>query len=361
MSVYFIAEAGVNHNGSLEMAKRLVDVAAEAGADAVKFQLFSAAALASDKLERAEYQKRNDIADSDDGQLEMLKRLELSPSEFKEIAAYAQDRRIEFFASPFDSNSLSVLLNELGVDTIKVASGEITNLPLLLEIARSGKQIILSTGMSTVEEIRSALACIGFGLSNSKIDPSSNAFEEALHESQVTTLLKENVVLLHCVSDYPVPDNQINLRSIPFLSRLFGLRVGFSDHSLGIDLAPAAVALGASVIEKHITTDRSQAGPDHASSLEPVELETLIRQIRRVESALGTESKEVQECEKAHIQLARKHLIAAQNIEAGSVFSTENIVCIRSGEGESAANYWDVLGKVAPRNFSKGEPICLSR
>ena len=263
MSLYFIAEAGVNHNGEKELAYKLIDAAGAAGADAVKFQTFKADALASFDAPKAKYQSDN--TDASESQLEMLKRLELPYDWHVELRDYCQQHDIDFLSTPFDSGSLDFLVNKLGLETIKVPSGELTNGPFLLEIAQSGCQIILSTGMSTLDEVTEALGVLAFGLSKPKSNPSRDAFKQALISEEGKAALLKNVTVLHCTSAYPAPLYDANILAIQTLRETFGLKTGFSDHTNGMTASLAAAALGADVIEKHFTLDRELPGPDHSN------------------------------------------------------------------------------------------------
>jgi N-acetylneuraminate synthase len=351
--VYVIAEAGVNHNGSLELARRLVDAAAAAGADAVKFQSFRAEALATASAPKAAYQARN--TGNRDGQLEMLQRLELGAAAHRALITHCRKRRIAFLSSPFDSASLR-LLGRLGLRTLKIPSGELVNGPLLLEAARTGSDLIVSTGMSTLADIESALGIIAFGLASSGA-PSRAAFYGALASARGQQRLREKVVLLQCVTDYPARFDDVNLRAMDTLRSAFGLRVGLSDHSTGIAVPIAAAARGAAVIEKHLTLDRRMPGPDHAASLEPHELAAMIAGIREVEAALGDGRKAPTTAELRNRPAARKSLVAARRIAKDERYSARNLVAKRAGAGRSPLEYWDVIGRRAPRALRPDEPI----
>ena len=325
-----IAEAGVNHNGDINLAKRLVDEAKKAGADIVKFQTFIPEFLASKNASMAEYQKDN--LGENDSQLSMLRKLSLGYDSFVELASYCKKVGIRFLSTPFDIQSIA-FLNALQ-DTWKIPSGEITNYPYLVEIAKTHKSVILSTGMSTLDEIESAL-----------------------------NVLKDNgtcdINLLHCNTQYPTPYSDVNLRAMYTLKNKFGLKVGYSDHSQGIEVPIAAVALGAEIIEKHFTLDRNMEGPDHKASLEPSELADMVRAIRNIENALGDGEKRVTESERANIYVARKSIVALTDIKKGDVFSDFNITTKRPGTGISPMKWKSVIGTVAIRDFQKDELIEL--
>ncbi len=353
--VFIIAEAGVNHNGDLQLAHQLIDVAADAGVDAVKFQTFLAEAVASQHAPKAAYQKKT--TDSNESQLAMLKKLELSHSVHFELRAHCEKRNIQFLSTPFDFKSAEFLLNDLQLSCIKISSGDLTTAPLLLTIARKKPKIILSTGMSTLTEIEMALSVIAFGLLNREEKPSLQAFLRAYSSVQGQQLLKEKVMLLHCTSNYPVDYADIHLRAMDTLRHAFGLQVGYSDHSLGITVPIAAVARGAVVIEKHFTLDKKMIGPDHAASLEPAELKKMVQSIREVELALGSTIKTPSAAELDTKQVARKSLVAVQTIQAGEKFTTENMGMKRPGTGVSPIKFWDYLNTESGKTYEIGECI----
>ena len=296
MSVYVIAEAGVNHNGDIAKALALVDVAATAGADAVKFQTFKASSVISVHAEKAAYQKQT--TDAAESQVDMVAKLELSHADHAQLADRCRERGIAFLSTPFDLDSLEFLVTDMGLTTLKIPSGEITNAPLLLAAARSGRDIILSTGMSTIDEVRDALGVLAFGYSgDAEAKPDAGAFTRALERADA---LQGKVTLLHCTTEYPTPYEDVNLRAMDSLREAFGLTVGLSDHTLGIAVAIAAVARGAQVIEKHFTLDRALPGPDHAASLEPDELTAMVAAIRATEAALGDGDKRLMPSESAN-------------------------------------------------------------
>jgi N-acetylneuraminate synthase len=347
--VFVIAEAGVNHDGDPERALAMVDAAAEAGADAVKFQTFRADRLATATTPKAAYQQRGD----GDNQLEMLRGLELSADAHRNLAQRCEDRKIIFLSSPFDLESLAFLVNEIGVGVLKIGSGEITNGPLLLAAAHSGREVILSTGMSTLDEVRDALGILALGYSSGDTPETSAAFED----SENIKNLQNKVTLLHCTSQYPAPMEDTNLRAMATLRNEFGLRVGLSDHTLGATAAIAAAALGAVMIEKHFTLDRNARGPDHGASLELDELVSMIECSREVEAALGNGEKVPAASEWENLIVARKSLVVLQAVRAGETFTAENLGAKRPGGGQSPIKYWDWLGRIAERNYAADEII----
>lgn len=350
-----IAEAGVNHNGSPEMALRLVDAAADAGADIVKFQLFHAEALASSGAHKADYQKRT--TDSDQMQLEMLQQLELQEDDFRRILHRCRDRQVGFLATPFDEQSLDELVDKYGAETIKFASGELTNGPLLLRAARTGKSLILSTGMSTLAEVETALAVLAYGYTTADGSPSQQSFQRAYASEKGRQALRAHVTLLHCTTEYPSAYEDANLRAMDTLRETFALPVGLSDHTPGIVIPIAAVARGATVIEKHLTLDRNLTGPDHLASLEPSELREMVTAIRQIEVALGDGVKAPTAAERKNISVARKSLVAARDIRKGETFTAENVAIKRPGTGTSPMQYWDWLGRVAAHDYKKDQVL----
>lgn len=351
---YIIAEAGVNHNGSLEMACQLVDKAAEAGADAVKFQTFKAECLASRIAPKAEYQV--DPAAAEGTQLEMLRKLELKPEYHYDLMKKCQQRSLEFLSTPFDNESLRFLVDDLGVRRIKLSSGEITNAPLLYQAARTGLPIILSTGMSTLGEIEEALGVLAYGYLGGE-SPSCQAFIDTYQKESGWLALQEKVVLLHCTTEYPAPLDEVNLRAIKTMRNAFGLSVGYSDHTEGLTAPIAAVALGASVIEKHFTLDRSLPGPDHKASLEPEELKKMVDAIRQVELSLGSGRKIPAPSERKNQVVTRKSLVAARNIICGEKFSEENLTVKRPGDGKSPMQYWEYIGRQSKLDYQMDDKI----
>lgn len=352
--IYVIAEAGVNHNGNVELALDLVQAAADAGADAVKFQLFRTEDLVSAFAPKANYQLAS--TDRDETQQAMLQRLELSQSAFKELHAHCARRGIEFLASPFDPESVAFLA-DLGVSRIKLASGEITNAKLLLAAARTKLPILLSTGMSQLGDIEAALGVLAFGFLESEAPPSSSAFREAYQSKAARTALAEKVVLLHCTTEYPAPMADVNLKALNALRTAFGLPVGYSDHTPGIAIPVAAAALDSVVIEKHLTLNRNLPGPDHKASLEPDEFTRMVEGIRAVEQAQGSGVKAAAPSELGNRDIARRSLVAASDIACGDILTESNLAVRRPGNGIPALYYYDWLGQPAPRNYLKGEVI----
>lgn len=334
-SVLIIAEAGVNHNGSLEMAKQLVDAAKEAGADLVKFQTFKAHKIVTGTAKMAGYQVRNKGGGSADRQLEMLMRLELSEADHEALIAHCASRGIGFFSTGFDLDSLDYL-NSLGLKQFKVPSGEITNKPYLRKLASFGHKLILSTGMANLGDIEAAIDTI-----------------------EAEGLPRDRITVLHCTTEYPAPINEVNLLAMVTIGKAFGVSVGYSDHTEGIEVPIAAVALGATVLEKHFTLDRSLPGPDHSASLEPAELAAMVRGIRKIEVALGRPQKRRTTSEVANLVAARKSIVAARAIAKGELFSDDNLTAKRPGTGLSPMLWDEVLGRPAPRNFAPDEEIVL--
>lgn len=353
--VYIIAEAGVNHNGSLEMAVRLIDIAADAGADAVKFQTFKADNIVSRLAPKARYQV--ETTGFEESQFEMIKKLELDEKAHEILKEHCQKQGVQFLSTPFDTDSLSLLVEKLAVSRLKLPSGDITNALLLLKAARTGKPIILSTGMSTLGEIETALGVLAFGYVRPHDVPSLSAFSSAYRSEEGQQALKKKIVLLHCTTEYPVPYSEVNLRAMDTLSSAFGLPVGLSDHTAGIAVPIAAVARGAVVIEKHFTVDRNLPGPDHRASLEPNELKAMIESISQVERALGNPLKVPGSSESQNINIARKSLVALRKIHKGDFFTEENLGVKRPGNGVSPIYYWNMLGKAAERDYKQDEVV----
>ncbi|MFH1216575.1 MAG: N-acetylneuraminate synthase [Pseudomonadota bacterium] len=331
--VFIIAEAGVNHNGDLALAKKLVEAAAEAGADAVKFQTFKAENLVAASAPKAAYQKKTTGAD--ESQLEMLKKLELSEADFIELQAHCVTHNILFMSTPFDLESIDFLAS-LGLEIFKIPSGELTNLPYLKKIGGLGKDIILSTGMADLAEVEAAIAVL--------LQAGAD---------------QERIALLHCNTEYPTPYEDVNLRVLETLRTTLHLRVGYSDHTLGIEVPIAAVALGAEIIEKHFTLDKKMPGPDHQASLEPGELRRMVQSIRHIETALGRKEKKTTPSEQHNRVIARKSIVAAQAIRKGEMLSNTNLTVKRPGTGISPMQWDRVIGKPASQNFAKDELIIL--
>ena len=328
-----IAEAGVNHNGSIELAKKLVEKAKEAGVDYIKFQTFKASKLVTKAAKQAEYQQKN-IGKEGDSQYQMLKKLELSPEEHEVLIDYCHQLGIKFFSTAFDFDSIDYL-HSLNLGLWKIPSGEVTNYPFLKRIAAFNEPTILSTGMCDMEDVRSAV--------------------NALYKNGLS---KENLILLHCNTEYPTPFEDVNLKAMDALRKEFGVEVGYSDHTKGIEVPIAAVALGATVIEKHFTLDRNMEGPDHKASLEPDELKAMVSAIRNIEKAVGGDgTKHVSESEKKNIAIARKSIVAARDIKAGEVFTEENLTVKRPGSGISPMRWEEVIGKIATRDFFEDDLI----
>jgi N-acetylneuraminate synthase len=353
--VYIIAEAGVNHNGSIDMAKQLVDVAAGAGADAIKFQTFKAEALVSPRAPKAGYQQK--ITGTDESQYEMLRKLELDENMHSVLVKHCALKGIQFLSTPFDSDSLGLLVNQFDLPCIKIPSGEITNAPFLLEIAFTGKPVILSTGMCTLAEIETALGVLAFGYLKYQETPSVKAFEQVYATDAGQEILGQKVTLLHCTSEYPAPFEEVNLRAMDVLRSAFGLRVGYSDHTEGIAVPIAAAARGAAVIEKHFTLDRTLPGPDHKASLEPAELKLLIQSIRQVENSLGSGIKKPAKSEFGNRLVARKSLVAARDIYEGEQWNETNLAVKRPGDGLAPLYYWSLLGKNVAKDYKKDEKV----
>jgi N-acetylneuraminate synthase len=355
-AVYVIAEAGVNHNGSPELARALVDVAAGAGADAVKFQSFRADDLVSQTAPRSAYQTQN--LGGSETQLQMLRKLELSFDDQREVAEHATKAGIEFLSTPFDLASLEFLVRDVGVSRIKLGSGDLTNAPLLLAAARTGRDVILSSGMASLEETLTALGVLAFGYTAGAANaPTPAAFIQAWGSEVGRGAVTEHVTLLHCTSEYPTPPADVNLRAMDALREATGLRVGLSDHTEGIAISIAAAARGAVVIEKHFTLDRTMTGPDHRASIDPDDLRKLVRSVREVERALGTGVKAPVAGEFSTRAVARRSLVAGTAIRAGDVFSAENLLIKRPGTGVAPILYWEYLGRVATRDYVQDELI----
>ncbi len=330
MGVYIIAEAGVNHNGSFELACKLVDAGKAAGVDCIKFQTFKSKKLVSRNAQKAEYQKGTT---GDGSQVDMLKKLELSYDEFLALKAYCDKVRITFLSTPFDFDSVE-FLNSIDMPFWKIPSGEITNLPYLLALARTGKPVVMSTGMCEMVEIEAAI--------------------RALRENGT-----KEIKLLHCNTEYPTPFEDVNLKAMKTMRDAFGLEVGYSDHTQGIEVPVAAVALGATVIEKHFTLDRNMEGPDHKASLEPDELAEMVQSIRHIEKALGSGDKTPSPSEKKNIAVARKSIVARRAIKVGEELTEDNITVKRPGFGISPMKMFEVIGTKAVRDFQEDELIEL--
>ena len=333
--VIIIAEAGVNHNGDVGKAKELIDKAKEAGVDYVKFQTFKAEKGVSKKALKANYQIEN-TQNSSESQLEMVKKLELSFDQFVELEKYCQQKGVQFLSTGFDSESL-VFLAQLGVTIAKIPSGEITNLPYLRQVASLFPEVILSTGMATIDEIKDAV--------------------KVLTDNGIS---KDKITILHCNTEYPTPMEDVNLKAMLHIQRELGIPVGYSDHTLGIEVPIAAVALGATVIEKHFTLDKTLPGPDHKASLEPNELKAMVSAIRNIEKAIGGSGlKEVSKSEEKNKPIARKSIVASTDIKKGDIFTPENLTVKRPGTGISPMQWDEVIGKEAKRDFQEDDLIEL--
>lgn len=332
-AVYIIAEVGVNHNGSLKRAKEMIDVAASAGVDAVKFQTFLAESLVTRTAAKADYQQQS--TDTTESQFGMLKKLELSLSDFEELKAHCDEQGVDFLSTPFDLVTIDMLV-DLGVDKWKLPSGELTNLLYMRKIGALRQEVILSTGMSDMDEVSAAVSVL-----------------------ESSGVLREQLTLLHCNTEYPTPMHDVNLRAMQTLESAFpGLKgIGYSDHTLGIEVPIAAVAMGAIVIEKHFTLDQTLPGPDHRASLEPDDLKAMVHAIRNIEAALGDGAKEPTDSESKNRQIARKSIVAAKGIAAGAEFTEENLTVKRPGTGMSPMLWDQLIGTKAPRAYSEDEVI----
>lgn len=329
MSTIVIAEAGVNHNGNLELAKKMIEKAKEAGADYIKFQTFSAEQLVVRETEKSSYQKIGEK--KEETQFEMLKKLELPFKGFYELKNFCCEKNIGFLSTPFDLNSIT-FLDSLSMDYWKIPSGEITNYPYLIKIAKTNKPIILSTGMSTVEEIQQAISV----LNKNKCG---------------------KIIILHCNTEYPTPYEDVNMRAMLSLKKIFKVPIGYSDHTNGIEVAIAAVAMGATIIEKHFTLDKSMEGPDHKASLNPKELKNMIIAIRNIEKALGSPQKRVTETEKKNLYTVRKSIVAKQKILKGETYTEDNLTVKRPGNGISPMEWETIIGTIANKNYEVDEQI----
>jgi len=360
MSVFIIAEAGVNHNGDPRLALDLVDAAAGAGADAVKFQTFKAAAIVTGTAGKAAYQRR--ATGGAESQQAMLTRLELDEATHRALMARCAERDIAFLSTPFDLPSLRLLVDDLGLDTLKISSGEITNAPLLLAAARAGRRVILSTGASTLGEVEAALGVLAFGYAAPpETVPAVPAFAAAWWSDRGRAALAAKVSLLHCTSEYPAPPGEVNLRAMDTLAAAFGLPVGLSDHTEGIAMAVAAVARGAAIIEKHFTLDRSLPGPDHGMSLEPGELAAMVAGIRAVELALGDGVKHPAGAELGNRDIIRKVVVAARPIRRGALITEADLTVKRAGTGGlSPMQWWSLLGRPADRDYAVDDALGLA-
>ena len=329
--IIIIAEAGVNHNGSISMAKEMIDVAADAGANFVKFQTFTAEKLVIKTAEKADYQKNS--SDQTESQFQMIKKLELNRNDHEILLEHCNKNNIQFLSTPFDLQSID-LLDEINIPFFKIPSGEITNLPYLRHIGSIGKPVVISTGMTTINEVKNAMSIL---------------LDSGIKQNDIT--------VLHCNSEYPSPMRDVNLKAIQTLENELGVKVGFSDHTLGIEVSVAAVAMGAKVIEKHFTLDRNLYGPDHGASLEPSELKDMISAIRNIERALGDGVKKPSQSEIKNLLIARKSIVSKRPIKKGELFSEENLTVKRPGNGISPMKWDEILGSVSIRDYLKDELI----
>jgi len=331
VNVFIIAEAGVNHNGSVDLAKKLIDIASISGADAVKFQTFKAENLVVKNTQKAEYQKQT--TNTPESQFDMIKKLELDVDTHKELMVHCQEKGIIFLSTPFDHESID-LLSDLGLEIFKIPSGEITNLPYLRHIGSLGKKVILSTGMSNLEEVGNAL--------NILINSGTS---------------KNNITVLHANTMYPTPMEDVNLNAMLTIQKEFEVAIGYSDHTLGIEVDIAAVAMGASVIEKHFTLDKTMEGPDHKASLEPKELKSMVLSIRNIEKALGSSEKKPSPSESVNIDVVRKSIVASKDIKKGEILSEENITIKRPGTGINPMKWDSIVGSMATKNYNMDDLI----
>lgn len=331
MRVFIIAEAGVNHNGSIELARRLIDVAVEAGADAVKFQTFKTENLVSKHAQKAQYQKES--TDKNESQFEMIKKLELDVDTHRELISYCNEKEIMFLSTPFDLESVD-MLNNLGLEIFKIPSGEITNLPYLKKIGSLKKRVVLSTGMADIGEIEDALDIL--------MDAGTS---------------KEKITVLHANTMYPTPMEDVNLKAMQTIGSTFDIAYGYSDHTLGIEVDIAAVALGAECIEKHFTLDKTMEGPDHKASLEPHELIAMVKAIRNIELALGSSVKKPSNSETPNIEVARKSIVANCSIKKGELLSVNNLAVKRPGGGISPMRWDEIIGTIASKDYAADEKI----
>jgi len=340
-----IAEAGVNHNGSIDAAFEMVDVAANAGVDFIKFQTFSAEKIVTNTAKKARYQI--ETTDSSETQFQMLKKLELSDENHLKLMVHCKKMGVQFLSTPFDLDSLSFLVNTCGVSQLKISSGDITNGPLLLA----------STGMSDMDEIERALQVLAYGYLHKNEPKNSAEIQEIFRGRDVNRVLSSKITLLQCTSEYPAPFNELNLKAMASMRNRFQIDVGLSDHSVGVAVPLAAVALGAKIIEKHFTLSKDQKGPDHQASLDPLELKTMVRSIREVEMALGSALKEPTPSEIKNRVFFRKSLVSATDLTKGSEWNSRNLIAKRPGSGISPMKYWDYLNVKADRDYSADEVI----
>ena len=354
-SVYIIAEAGVNHNGDLGRAREMIFIAAETGADAIKFQTFLPDALCCRNAGKAAYQIRND--GTQDSQLEMLRRVALDFDAHHELVEHCQQCEIDFLSSPCDTRSANFLINELKLSRLILESGELTNGPLLFQVGKSGCELILSTGMAELIEIEEALGLLSLAMTRVE-RPGAGPYTDHYKKGVMDGRLE----LMHCTTEFPCPPERVNLRAMETIAHTFGLPVGYSDHTMGIEVSLAAAARGARLLEKHFTLDRSAAGPDNAVSLEPNELQALVSGVRVIEQALGSAVKKPGSVERENAAVMRKSLVAADPIREGQLFTGSNLTAKRPASGRSPMDYWDILGTRATRDYAVDEVVsCDSR
>lgn len=353
--IFVIAEAGVNHNGNLDTALQLVDVASDSGADAIKFQTFDTRELVTVSAPKAAYQSAT--LGSDLSQYDMLKNLELSKDSHRELKRYSEERGLVFMSTAFDISSLKFLVHDLGISCLKIPSGELTNGPLLFEYGKTDRELIISTGMASIEEIRCALGVVAHASMKPDESTSNVKFLDSFYSERGQELLKRRVTLLHCTSEYPAPVDQLNLHAIETLRKTFGLKIGYSDHSEGIFTAVAAAALGSVVIEKHFTLDKELEGPDHQASLVPEELCQMVKEIRKIQLGLGDGVKKPTTSELITQQAVRKSLYARIPIKVGELFTEHNLTAKRPQNGISPMEYWRILGTVSTISYAKDERI----
>jgi N-acetylneuraminate synthase len=351
---YIIAEAGVNHNGQMDLARELVDQAAEVGADAVKFQIFQTAKIVHPMTPKANYQLQENDKET---QHDLLQKLELRPEDYQELCERAKEKGIDFLSTPFDLESLDFLVS-LGANIIKFSSGDLTYGPLLLRAAQLNKSVLISTGMATLEEIESALAVLYYGYTYPGETPKSFAhILECYNNSQTKTILEDKVVLFHCTSEYPAPFDEINLNALETMKQKFGLKVGYSDHSVGILVPILAVAKGATMIEKHFTLDKSLEGPDHSASIDPREFGEMVENIRLTEKILGSHDKKPSPSELKNKPLVRRGLYAAQDLKEGQILGKNDILSVRPESRLSPLSFWELTGKPCLKNVGSLESL----
>ncbi len=358
IKTYVIAEAGVNHNGKIKLAKKLVDIAVNAGADAVKFQLFNSDLIVTKSASKASYQLNKN---KNETQHSMLKKLELKKSELIELSKYCTKKKIDFLCSAFDSESLKFIIKNTKIKTLKIASGEITNAPFLLEHARSGKNIIISTGASNLREVTNALCVLSYGLLNKKKLKNEKLtiknFRHAYNSKKGKKLLQKKVTILHCTSHYPAPIDEVNLLAINLMKNRFRLKLGYSDHTNNKLTTLSAVCLGACVVEKHFTINKNMSGPDHKSSANPKELSEMVSNIRIIEKIMGKKEKKLQKSESKNLNIIRKSIVAREVISTGKQFNKNNIYLKRPGNGINPFLYWKLIGKKSKKTYKIDELI----